>query len=276
MVTAAVYTVLVWWLSTGIILYLNGMPRATHKWTMASATLVLVGALWGLQVSAQASEVWAAYCAFSCAVLVWAWQEIGFLLGYVTGPRKAACPAHAAGWERFGFAAQAVLYHELALVALCGLVWWVSKDAPNQVGLWTYLVLWAMRQSAKLNIYFGVRNLNESFLPDHLKYMQTYFTRKPMNWFLPVSVSIATAVAVPIWQAVWAAAPGSFQAVGASLVAVLLTLAILEHFFLVIPLPFEALWKWGLRSRQGGNTRGRSGQETTPFQKNALSSPASR
>lgn len=276
MVTAALYTVLVWWLSTGIILYLNGMPRATHKWTMASATLVLVGALWGLQVSAQASNVWAAYCAFSCAVLVWAWQEIGFLLGYVTGPRKTACPPQSRGWARFGFAAQAVLHHELALVALCGLIWWVTQDAPNQVGLWTYLVLWAMRQSAKLNIYFGVRNLNEGFLPDHLKYMQTYFTRKPMNWFLPISVAVATAVAVPIWQAVFSASSGSFQAVGAGLVAVLLTLAIIEHFFLVIPLPFEALWKWGLRSRQAHNQRSAPAKEQAPFQKSALSSSPSR
>ena len=34
-----------------------------------------------------------------------------------------------------------------------------------------------------------------------------------------------------------------------SLCAGLLSLAVLEHWFLVVPLPFETLWNWGLRSR---------------------------
>lgn len=216
---------------------------------MSAASLVLAAALYALQVTSTITEPWAAYCAFTCAVLVWAWQEIGFLLGYVTGSRKSDCPIGARGWKRFGYAAETILYHEMALVVLALLVWAVTRGGENQVGLWTYLVLWAMRQSAKLNVYFGVRNLNEDFLPLHLKYLQTYFTRKPMNVFLPFSVMVATAVVVPIWEAVASAPTGSFSAVGLTLVAMLLSLAILEHFFLVIPLPFETLWKWGLRSR---------------------------
>lgn len=246
---AALYTVLIWWFSTGVILYLNGLPRHTFRWTMLAATVVLVAALAGLHVSSQVTEVWAAYCAFTCAVLVWAWQEIGFLLGFVTGSRKTECPKGARGWRKFGFAAETVFYHEIALVVLGAAVWLVSQGAPNQVGLWTYLVLWAMRQSAKLNVYFGVRNLNESFLPAHLKYLQTYFTRKAMNAFLPVSVALSSLIVVPIWQAVGAAGIGGFEVVALTITASLLSLAILEHFFLVVPLPFELLWKWGLRSR---------------------------
>ena len=70
-----------------------------------------------------------------------------------------------------------------------------------------------------------------------------------MNAFLPVSVILASLVAVPIWQAVGLATIGSFEVVALTLTASLLSLAILEHFFLVLPLPFELLWKWGLRSR---------------------------
>jgi putative photosynthetic complex assembly protein 2 len=249
MLLAAFFTVFVWWFSTGVILYLNGMPRATHKWTMLGATVVLVAALVALRSTANVTQVWAAYCAFTSAVLVWAWQEIGFLLGYVTGSRKTECPQGARGWKRFGFAAEAVLYHELALIVLAAMIWAVTLDGANQIGLWTYLVLWAMRQSAKLNVYLGVRNLNEEFLPQHLKYMQSYFVRKPMNAFLPVSVLVSLLFVIPLWQAVHAAGQGSFDAVGLTLVATLFSLAILEHLFLVIPLPFEALWKWGLRSR---------------------------
>lgn len=248
-IKAAVYTVFVWWFSTGVILYLNGLPKPSFKWTMSAATLVLAAALYALQMTSTVTEPWAAYCAFTSAVLVWAWQEIGFLLGYVTGSRRSDCPMGARGWRRFGYAAEAILYHEMALVALALLVWLMTRGGENQIGLWTYLVLWAMRQSAKLNVYFGVRNLNVEFLPLHLRYLQTYFTSRPMNAFLPFSVMVATIVAVPIWEAVAAATPGSFSAAGLTLVAMLLSLAILEHFFLVIPLPFEALWKWGLRSR---------------------------
>lgn len=249
MILALVFTVFVWWVSTGVILYLNGMPKATHKWTMLGATLVLIAALVALRSTAQVTEVWAAYCAFTSAVLVWAWQEIGFLLGYVTGSRKTECPMGVRGWRRFGFAAEAVVYHELALIVLAILIWLVTFDGPNQIGLWTYLVLWAMRQSAKLNVYLGVRNLNEDFLPQHLKYMQSYFVRKPMNVFLPISVLVSSVIAIPLWQSVHAAGAGSFEAIGLTLVATLFSLAILEHLFLVIPLPFEALWRWGLRSR---------------------------
>jgi putative photosynthetic complex assembly protein 2 len=249
MLLAAFFTVFVWWFSTGVILYLNGMPRATHKWTMLGATVVLIAALVALRSTANVTEVWAAYCAFTSAVLVWAWQEIGFLLGYVTGSRKTECPQGARGWKRFGFAAEAVLYHELALIVLAALIWVVTLDGANQIGLWTYLVLWAMRQSAKLNVYLGVRNLNEEFLPQHLKYMQSYFVRKPMNAFLPVSVLVSLVLVIPLWQSVHAAGAGSFEAIGLALVATLFSLAILEHLFLVIPLPFEALWRWGLRSR---------------------------
>ncbi len=246
---AILYTVFVWWFSTGIILYLNGLPRQSFKWTMSGATVILVAALYALQLSSHVPEVWAAYCAFTCAVLVWAWQEIGFLLGFVTGTRKTDCPNDAHGWRKFGLAAETILYHELALIVLGAMVWLMTKDGVNAIGFWTYLVLWAMRQSAKLNVYFGVRNLNEEFLPHHLKYLQTYFRRRPMNAFLPVSVLVSLVVVVPIWQSAVIAPTGGFEAIGMALVATLLSLAILEHLFLVIPLPFEALWRWGLRSR---------------------------
>ncbi len=246
---AILYTVFVWWFSTGIILYLNGLPRQSFKWTMSGATVILVAALYALQLTSPFPEVWAGYCAFTCAVLVWAWQEIGFLLGFVTGTRKTDCPNDAHGWRKFGLAAETILYHELALIVLGAMVWLMTKDGVNAIGFWTYLVLWAMRQSAKLNVYFGVRNLNEEFLPHHLKYLQTYFRRRPMNAFLPVSVLVSLVVVVPIWQSAVIAPTGGFEAIGMALVATLLSLAILEHLFLVIPLPFEALWRWGLRSR---------------------------
>jgi putative photosynthetic complex assembly protein 2 len=244
------FSIFVWWFSTGVILYLDGLPQRSFKWTMLATTVVLVLALWGLSVSSAGQTVSDAYCAFTCAILIWAWQEMAFLLGYVTGPRRTPCPPEATGWPRARLAFEAVLHHELALVLLALAVLAVTWDAPNPTGWWTYLVLWTMRQSAKLNIFLGVRNLSESFLPPHLLYLQSYFTRRRMNPLLPFSVVVATVMVLPLWGQLLAPHVSAFQVAQHALVASLLSLAILEHLLLVAPLPSEGLWKWGLRSRQ--------------------------
>src|SRR5512139_1326052 len=156
---AVAYTLFVWWFSTGVILYLDGLHPHTFATTLRAATLMLGAALWGLVHTRDDLSVAGAYCAFTCALLVWVWQEVAFLLGVVTGPRKIACPPGARGWRRTGHAVQAVLYHEFALLVLAIAVLACVGDGANRTGLWTYLVLWAMRQSAKLNVFLGVRNL---------------------------------------------------------------------------------------------------------------------
>ncbi len=243
------FTLFVWWFSTGLILYLDGLPRSTFKWTFAGASATCVLGFFGLAASASQTTVASAYCGFTCALLIWAWQEVAFLLGYVTGPRRIACDASATGWTRAGIALQTILHHEFALLLLAIGVLGLTWNQPNRTGWWTFAVLWAMRQSAKLNVFLGVRNLGENFLPSHLHYLKSYFTRKPMNPLLPISVVVSAAIVVPIWQAAGAPAASGFEATSFSLVGSLLSLAILEHLLLVLPLPSEALWKWGLRSR---------------------------
>ena len=104
---------------------------------------------------------------FVCALLIWAWQEIAFLLGVVTGPRRSDCPHDARGWRRAALAFETVAHHELALLVLGAGVVAVTWQQPNRNGLWTFAILWAMRQSAKLNVFLGVRNFSEEFLPPH-------------------------------------------------------------------------------------------------------------
>ena len=87
-VLPVVYALFFWWFSTGVIIYLDGLARSTFKWTMAGATGLLVAALGGLVASSDDTSVTGAYLAFSCGLLVWAWQEVAFLLGYVTGPDR--------------------------------------------------------------------------------------------------------------------------------------------------------------------------------------------
>ena len=129
------------------------------------------------------------YAAFTYAVFVWGWHEMAFFMGFITGPRRTACPAGAAGWRRFGLAVQACIDHELAILATGVAVLWATWHAPNQVGLWTFLALWGMRLSAKLNVFLGVLNLGEAFLPAHLAYLLSYMRRRRMNALMPVSLA---------------------------------------------------------------------------------------
>ena len=244
------FTLFLWWFSTGAILYLDGLPQHTFRRSLLGATAVLIAALAGVVRTASDTSVVGAYLSFSCGILIWGWLEMSFLMGFVTGPRRTPCPPGSRGWRRVRYAIEAILHHELALIAGAVIVAALSRNAANQVGLWTYLILWALRTSAKLNVFLGVRNLSEEFLPDHLRYLQSYFTRKSMNFLFPVSVTMATIAATWLWQVALDPAARDFDVAGFSFLASLLTLAVIEHWFLVLPIPADALWRWGLSSRR--------------------------
>lgn len=245
----ALYALFVWWFSTGIIIYLDGLPQRTFRWSMLGATVVLVFSVYGLAIAGADTSVAGAYAAFTCGLLAWGWQEISFYMGFVTGSRGEPCPEGCAGWRHFGHAIQTSIYHELAIVISAAVVVGVSWGAPNQIGTWTFMVLWWMHQSAKLNVFLGVRNLNEEFLPEHLQFLKSFLTKKPMNLLFPVSVTISTVIAALLFQRAFAQDIGAFEATGFTFLGTLMVLAILEHWFLVLPLPAAALWSWGLRSR---------------------------
>ena len=61
---------------------------------------------------------------------------------------------------------------------------------------------------------------------------------------------VSTWLAVRVWQSALAAVNNAFDATSLTFAATLLSLAILEHWFLVLPLPSAAMWNWGLRSRE--------------------------
>ncbi len=240
------YTLLVWWLSTGLIVYLDGLPRRTFRWTLLGATVLLGAALYQLRASGADTTVAGAYVSFTAGVLAWGWLEVGFLMGPLTGPWKRPCPPDCRGWQRVGLAIRAILYHELAIIALAGVIAALSWNADNRVGMWTFAVLWIMRVSAKLNVFLGVRNLGESFLPAHLAYMGSFFRRRPMNLAFPLCVTAASAATAWLVQLATADGVSEFDATGITFVATMLALAVLEHWLLVVPLPETALWQWSL------------------------------
>lgn len=244
------FALFAWWFLTGAVLYVVGLPRARVRWTMGAATGVLAGALLLLWQTSEDTSMSAAYMAFTAALLVWGWHEMSFLTGLVTGPRTTECPSHTRGRAGLWPAIETLLYHEAAILVTALLLYVMLAGSPNEIGLWTFTILWVMRISAKLNVYLGVPNLTEEFLPAHLTYLKTYFCRRPMNLLFPLSVTLSTlATAYLVIQAT-ASGVTHFEATAYTFLATLMALALIEHWFLVVPLPSAALWSWGLASRE--------------------------
>jgi putative photosynthetic complex assembly protein 2 len=252
---AALFAVFIWWFSTGLVLLLDSLPRGTFRWSLVASSGLALAALVALAHTATQTSVASTYCAFTSALLVWGWHELTFLTGWITGPRKQLLRPGSTGWPRFVQAVQAILWHELAILAVGATIVAITWGGPNQVGTWTFLVLWVMRTSAKLNLFFGVRNLSEEFLPPHLAYLQSYFRRRVVNLFFPIAVTIASAVlALMVVRAIDPATP-PVDALGLTLVGTMLALAIVEHWLLVLPIAATALWRWAMRYRETRRSR---------------------
>jgi hypothetical protein len=152
------------------------------------------------------------------------------------------------GWKRLSYALQAILYHEFALLACGAAVMALTWNEPNQVGLWTFAALWVLRQSAKINLFLGVPVTNDELMPEAVRFLKTFFARKPVSAFFPVSVTLATAVLVLMIQRIVEVAVTPLDVVGLTLVSTLFALGVVEHWFMLLPLPAITLWGWGMRS----------------------------
>jgi putative photosynthetic complex assembly protein 2 len=245
-ISAVVYSAFVWWFSTGVIFYLNARPAHTFRWSMLGATVVLALALLGIQASSQLETVAAAFCAFTCGLLIFGWHTMSYYMGIVTGPNRKPCPDGIGLLPRFIRAAATGIYHELAIVATIVLVAAMTWGAPNQFGLWTFVLLWGMHVSAKLNVFLGIRNLNKEFIPERLQYLTTYFKKKRMNPLFPFSVTAGTLVTYYLIEQAISPTAEPYAVIGYTLVASLMALAVIEHWFMILPIEAEKLWRWSL------------------------------
>jgi len=236
-----------WWSSTMLLLYRAGLPARTHRATMHATSGVMLLGLAGIWLTRDAAGEAAVYAGFACALAVWAWHEVSYLFGFVSGPRPAACPAGVRGWQRFRLGVETCLYHELAIVATAALIAAMTAGASNRTALWTFLILWLMRWSAKLNIFLGVRNLHQEYWPQHLEYLKSFVRERPMNGLFPWSVGAALAGVVAL-AVVAAGADGAGRS-AALMLATLLALALIEHGLLMLKVNDDALWLPALRRR---------------------------
>jgi putative photosynthetic complex assembly protein 2 len=245
---AILFAVFLWWASTSAILFLDGLPRRTYGASMAIASVLAAGALLTLWWTKGASSSGAVVVSFTAALALWGWNEMAFLMGYITGPRRTPATPGASGWRRFRESAATLISHEIAIAATALAIWLLVRGGENLFGLWTFLILWVMRLSTKINIFLGAPNVTEEFLPPHLAYLSTYFRKRAMNGFFPLSVTLATLCAAWLAHLAFRPAIGPGAVLGYALLSALTALAVLEHWLLFVPAPTGRLWSWSLRS----------------------------
>lgn len=223
------------WLSLTVgLLRLNQRGPRAGRWALLASLPLLALAHHELHAAGGDVSTLGAYRSFAAGLLVWAWHELAFYSGVLSGPRPAACPPEARGAGRLAYALGTHLYHELACVAELALLAGLLADARNLVGLLAFGLCWALQQSAKLNVLFGVRALQVELFPPHLAYLGSYWARRPASGFFLPSVSVATLLAAMLWSAA-AAHAAEPAGVRLALLAGLLTLGALEHWLLVAP-----------------------------------------
>jgi putative photosynthetic complex assembly protein 2 len=135
----------------------------------------------------QTSEVLAVYGSFMMAIVMWGALELSYFKGWLTGPNKAPCPPKLSHWQRFKAGVRTSLHHEIAVIFSASALIGIALISSQVIGTATFILLWLMRWSAKLNLFFGVRNFNCEMLPHPMRYLETYARRARPTAFLLVS-----------------------------------------------------------------------------------------
>jgi putative photosynthetic complex assembly protein 2 len=248
------YAVFLWWFTTGVIMVVYDRSRPVLRWYFAVATVAMVAALIGLTVTARSTDPTAVYVSVTCGVVIWGWQVTGYYLGFVTGPEQAQRESEDVSGandfsllDRFRLALSNSIHHEMMVLVFGLIMLALTWGRPNQWGLWMYLALWVMHSSAKLNVFFGVRNFRIEFLPRRMHHLDALLMKRDHNEFFPFSITIASSVVLMlVYRSIMPSADPA-QSVGHLLIATMMTLGVIEHWLLVLPVP-AGLWGWGVRT----------------------------
>jgi putative photosynthetic complex assembly protein 2 len=236
-----------WWAATGVTIAMqrDGLTRA------ASAVAATLLAAWAVRVLLRARDErtpGSAFRSFAGGALLWGWVSTLFYGGVVRGVPDTGAPAAAGpSLALAGEAIAATLYSDLLSIGVILLVARLTWGSPNRVGLWSLLLFWGAHQTAKLNVFFGVRHAGAEFLPADLAYLERYFGPARNSPLLAVTVAALAALAAWLGYRAWRA-PSPFARTACAMLATLTALALLEHAVLGLEAALP-LWNMFLRAR---------------------------
>ena len=237
-----------WWFGTGLVFLVERWSRAASPMRVrAGIAAAAVAALYAVHRAGALPAPLGSYLGFSAGIGLWAALELAFLSGWLIGPMPSGPVTH--GLRHFARATRALLYHELSLLAALAAAWIATPGGGDPTAIWTLLSLWAMRESAKLNLHLGVRNTAVELLPPRLDHLRGYFGSAPINPLWPISIGVSVIVEAWLLRTAVGAEAGSAIRIPEILVATLLALGTLEHVMLVLPIRPDLLWRWATRRR---------------------------
>jgi putative photosynthetic complex assembly protein 2 len=256
--------ILAWWGSTGLIVLAVRSSKQRHNIVMIGAAFMAAFGLAALIASADLATSVGAFTAFIGALLIWAFFEVAFLLGWITGPRKTPLPENVTGRERFALAVQTVIHHELALIGTLALLTVTMWGSANHVGVMIFALLWIMRLASKFILFLGARHSLSDLAPPRLAYLQSYFRTDRTTILFPIVMVLGVVNFVFLARAA-VLSDASFFIVAHVLAATFMLLALAELVCLNLPVRDSALWAWAMpkTKRTGGHT---NDQKTRPVQ----------
>ena len=241
-------TLSLWWLFTGLALISAHQRPPIKNLLFGLSTIVAIGCIASVPyISADPSLV-AVLFGFLFALLIWAWLELMFLMGIVTGPNKSLATQGRGVGQKFKRALATMIYHEVVVISVIGLTFFLGGEQPtNPIIFYVLLVLWIMRCSTKLNLFFGVRHFNHGWLPKSHKHVASYVSVGKNSALMTPSSSLAAIFAALLFSRAFATDDTSV-ALSLFLLAWVAALAAVEHVFLMYRVGEEALWRWAVKS----------------------------
>lgn len=232
-----------WWFLTGAVFWLCRQRSDYFPLTLGVGFVVFALAFVSLNWSLDRTDNLGLFVGFLSGLTIWAFQELTFYLGYVTGPRRKRCKPDCKGWQHWLHALEASLFHEISIVLTFAVVLLMGWGAENQIAILTFALIWIMHQSARINVMLGVRNVNAEWLPKHLDFLHSFLRQSPPTTFFTVSVSAILLLFIVQLDILFGLASGDINRGALVLLTTLTGLALIEHICLVAPLPLTALWR---------------------------------
>ena len=228
------YALVLWWVSTGVIIVLYRQPRWTYAATFGMLSVIAAGCATLMFLIRNDTSITATYLSFSAGTLVWGWNLASYYTGAISGPLTVIPAEPLTAQQRFRLAVRSSLHHELVSLGIVIIALWWSIGVPNTSGQLTIVLFYVMHQLSKLNIYFGARNFSGEWLPAHLRYIMVFFGPNRNHWFFAVTISVA--LGITTWTIIAArAAIDDATQIQMTFLALLAGAAVLEIFVLMIP-----------------------------------------
>lgn len=228
-----------WWAATGVTLAMQQSALAGTVSLVVATVMAVVGAVL-INASRRNTTVQGARFAFLGSSLVWWWCSTLFYAGI--GVRINSNVE--VGPRTFELALQAILatlradlFGVFALVAVAVAVW----RSPNRLAFWTLLTFWSTLQTAKLNVFMGVRNSGADWLPEHLSGLSQFFGPAVNSWLLPLTIAGLCACLILVVHRAQIE-KRDFARHASAMIALLLALAVVEHVFLGLDMSLP-LWE---------------------------------